>query len=60
MVKKQQYYQPSAQYSKTLGLLSGRGGGVPLIQIMESEVEFLTARRGLGGYFSEEFVKYYS
>ena len=32
--------------------------GVPWVQIMKNEFEFeLVDRRGLGGYFSEEFVK---
>ena len=35
--------------------------GEPWDQIRENEFECLTDRRGLGGYFSEEFVKkYYS
>ena len=37
--------------------LRGQGQGVSWGQIMENEFECLTYRRGLGGYFSEEFVK---
>ena len=33
------------------------GGGVPLVQIMENGFQCLADRRGLGGDFSEEFVK---
>ena len=36
--------------------LKGAGGGVPWGKIMENEFEGLTDGRGLGGYFSEEFV----
>ena len=37
------------------GPLRGQGG-VPWGKIMENEFECLTDGRGLGGYFSEEFV----
>ena len=39
--------------------LGGMGGGTlgSWGQIMENEFECLTDRRGLGGHFSEEFVK---
>ena len=30
---------------------------MPSAQIMENEFVYLADRRGLGGYFSEEFVK---
>ena len=42
-------------------LFKGGGVRVPWVQIMENGFERLGDGRGLGGYFSEEFVKkYYS
>ena len=40
-------------------LLKGEGGGVPWVQIMENEFEYLADRGGHGGHLGEKFVKKY-
>ena len=39
--------------------LRGKGGGVPWVQIMENELEYLADRGGHGGHLGEKFVKKY-
>ena len=39
--------------------LRGKGGGVPWVQIMENEFEYLADRGGHGGHLGEKFVKKY-
>ena len=42
------------------GLWTLRGkGGVPWVQIMENELEYLADRGGHGGHLGEQFVKKY-
>ena len=44
----------------TIYLLHLRGkGGVPWVQIMENEFEYLADRGGHGGHLGEKFVKKY-
>ena len=40
-----------------VNVLSGQGGGVPWVQIMENEC--LVVREGDGDHFAEKFVKNY-
>ena len=40
------------------GVLKGEGG-VPWVQIMENEFEYLADRGGHGGHLGEKFVKKY-
>ena len=40
------------------GVLKGEGG-VPWVQIMENEFEYLAYRGGHGGHLGEKFVKKY-
>ena len=40
-------------------ILKGEGGGVPWVQIMENELEYLDDRGGHGGHLGEKFVKKY-
>ena len=49
-------FNPTLRYC---AIFRGYGGGTlgSWGQIMENEFECLTDRRGLGGHFSEEFVK---
>ena len=37
----------------------GEGGGVPWVQIMENELEYLDDRGGHNGHLGEKFVKKY-
>ena len=36
--------------------LRGKGGGVPWVQIMENQFEYLADRGGHGGHLGEKFV----
>ena len=48
---------PTSQYNMKIWL---RGkGGVPWVQIMENEFEYLADRGGHGGHLGEKFVKKY-
>ena len=38
-------------------MVKGEGGGVPWVQIMENEFEYLADRGGHGGHLGEKFVK---
>ena len=38
-------------------MLRGKGGGVPWVQIMENELEYLADRGGHGGHLGEKFLK---
>ena len=42
-----------------LASFKGEGGGVPWVQIMEIELEYLDDRGGHGGHLGEQFVKKY-
>ena len=37
--------------------VKGEGGGVPWVQIMENEFEYLVDRGGHGGHLAEKFLK---
>ena len=39
--------------------IKGEGGGVPWVQIMENEFEYLADRGGHGGHLGLKFVKKY-
>ena len=51
---------PTSLMRSYIPYLWGKGaGGVPWVQIMENEFEYLADRGGHGGYLGEKFVKKY-
>ena len=54
------FFISTENFGEGFKLLKGEGGGgVPWVQILENELEYLADRGGHGGHLGEKFVKKY-